>query len=111
MKSASASASEVHYLRPYPVEYFDSVVAPGEPIAIAGMGLVGYDLITALTIGRGGTYDEDGDRMRTTCRAVANPTSTSTRVPACRTAPSRRTASTRPATISPSCVPPRRFER
>lgn len=58
------SSDEVHYLRPYPVEHFHSAVAPGEPIAIAGMGLVGYDLITALTVGRGGTYEDVGDRMR-----------------------------------------------
>jgi uncharacterized NAD(P)/FAD-binding protein YdhS len=58
----SATADEVHYLRPYPVEYFETAVAPGEPIAVAGMGLVGYDLLTALTIGRGGTYRDDGDR-------------------------------------------------
>ncbi len=56
-------ARDVQYLRPYPVEHFDSLVAPGEPVAIAGMGLVGYDLITSLTIGRGGTYKEDGDRL------------------------------------------------
>jgi uncharacterized NAD(P)/FAD-binding protein YdhS len=59
-----SQSGEVHYLRPYPVEYFESVVAPKEPIAVAGMGLVGYDLLTALTIGRGGTYDVDGDRLR-----------------------------------------------
>ena len=58
------NSGEVHYLRPYPVDYFDSAVAPDEPIAIAGMGLVGYDLVTALTIGRGGTYEDVGDRMR-----------------------------------------------
>jgi uncharacterized NAD(P)/FAD-binding protein YdhS len=58
------NANEVHYARPYPVEYFESAVAPGEPIAIAGMGLVGYDLLTAFTIGRGGTYDRIGDRYR-----------------------------------------------
>jgi uncharacterized NAD(P)/FAD-binding protein YdhS len=57
-------SSEVRFLRPYPVEHFDSAVAPGEPIAIAGMGLVGYDLVTALTVGRGGTYKEDGSRLR-----------------------------------------------
>jgi uncharacterized NAD(P)/FAD-binding protein YdhS len=56
-------ASDIRYLRPYPVEHFDSLVGPGEPMAIAGMGLVGYDLITSLTIGRGGTYKEDGDRL------------------------------------------------
>jgi uncharacterized NAD(P)/FAD-binding protein YdhS len=54
----------VRYLRPYPVEYFDIPLPPGAPIAIAGMGLVGFDLLTALTIGRGGTYEVSGDRMR-----------------------------------------------
>jgi uncharacterized NAD(P)/FAD-binding protein YdhS len=53
---------EVRYLRPYPVEYFDGAVAPGEPIAVAGMGLVGYDLITTLTTGRGGEYKDEADR-------------------------------------------------
>jgi hypothetical protein len=57
-------SSDVRYLRPYPVEFFDTAVAPGSPIAIAGMGLVGYDLVTALTIGRGGTYEDVGDRKR-----------------------------------------------
>ncbi|MGA7834249.1 MAG: FAD/NAD(P)-binding protein [Acidimicrobiales bacterium] len=57
-------AAGVHYLRPYPVEHFDEVIAPGEPIAIAGMGLVGFDLLTALTIGRGGTFEDEGDRKR-----------------------------------------------
>ena len=55
---------EVHYLRPYPVEHFDGLVEPGEPVAVAGMGLVGYDLITALTMGREGTYVEAGDRLK-----------------------------------------------
>lgn len=51
-------------LRPYPVEYFDESVPPGAPVAIAGMGLVGYDLLTALTVGRGGSFEVDGDRLR-----------------------------------------------
>jgi len=58
------TSGEVRYLRPYPVEYFDEAFAPNEPVAIAGMGLVGYDLITALTVGRGGEYKDDGDRKR-----------------------------------------------
>ncbi|MGB7103124.1 MAG: FAD/NAD(P)-binding protein [Acidimicrobiales bacterium] len=58
------NSDEVHYLRPYPVEYFESAVAPNEQIAIAGMGLVGYDLVTALTIGRGGTYESVGKSHR-----------------------------------------------
>jgi FAD-NAD(P)-binding len=56
-------AASVNYLRPYPVEYFDDRLGPGEAIAIAGMGLVGFDLLTAFTVGRGGTFETDGDRM------------------------------------------------
>jgi len=55
-------STSVRYLRPYPVEYFDSSLPPGAPIAIAGMGLVAFDLLTALTVGRGGTFDDVGDR-------------------------------------------------
>jgi uncharacterized NAD(P)/FAD-binding protein YdhS len=58
------NSNDVRYLRPYPVEYFDSLLAPGAPIAIAGMGLVGFDLLTALTLGRGGSYEDVGDRKR-----------------------------------------------
>ncbi len=58
------SGSGVRYLRPYPVEYFDHLVPPGESVAIAGMGLVGFDLLAALTIGRGGTFEDVGDRTR-----------------------------------------------
>jgi hypothetical protein len=57
-------ASDVRYLRPYPVEYFDSPKAPRGPIAIAGMGLVGFDLLTALTVGRGGSFEDVGARLR-----------------------------------------------
>lgn len=60
-----SSGSDVRYLRPYPVEYFDIPLPAGAPIAIAGMGLVGFDLLTALTVGRGGTYEDvGGDRLR-----------------------------------------------
>jgi uncharacterized NAD(P)/FAD-binding protein YdhS len=58
------NALDVRYLRPYPVEHFDDVLAAGAPVAIAGMGLVGFDLITAFTIGRGGSYDDLGERKR-----------------------------------------------
>jgi uncharacterized NAD(P)/FAD-binding protein YdhS len=54
-------SGNVRYLRPYPVEYFDIPMPPGTPIAIAGMGLVGFDLLTALTVGRGGKYEDIGD--------------------------------------------------
>jgi len=61
---AVEAPGEVHYLRPYPVEHFDATIAPAESVAIAGMGLVGYDLLTALTIGRGGTFETVGERLR-----------------------------------------------
>ena len=54
----------VRYLRPYPVEYFDEPIPPGAPVAVAGMGLVGFDVLTALTVGRGGTYEPMGSRKR-----------------------------------------------
>ena len=56
--------SDIRYLRPYPVEYFDEAVPPGESVAVAGMGLVGFDVLTALTVGRGGWFEDVGDRKR-----------------------------------------------
>lgn len=58
------AAGTLHYDRPYPVEYFDRTVSAGAPIAIAGMGLVAFDLLTALSLGRGGTFVDVGSRMR-----------------------------------------------
>jgi uncharacterized NAD(P)/FAD-binding protein YdhS len=54
----------VHYLRPYPVEYFDQSAPAGSSVAVAGMGLVGFDVLTALTVGRGGTFEDRGERKR-----------------------------------------------
>ncbi len=54
----------VHLLRPYPVEYFDESAPAAAPVAIAGMGLVAFDVLTALTVGRGGTFEDVGDRKR-----------------------------------------------
>jgi uncharacterized NAD(P)/FAD-binding protein YdhS len=51
-----------HYLRPYPVEDLDQSAPAGSSVAVAGMGLVGYDVLTALTIGRGGTFKDRCDR-------------------------------------------------
>ena len=52
----------VRYRQPYPIECLDRSVAGGSSVAVAGMGLVGYDVLTALTIGRGGTFTPRGDR-------------------------------------------------
>ena len=57
-------SGSVRYLRPYPVEYFDEPLPPGASVAVAGMGLVAFDVLTALTVGRGGTYESMGSRKR-----------------------------------------------
>lgn len=44
--------------RPYPVEAYLDAIAPGEKVAIEGMGLAAMDVLTALTIGLGGSYSE-----------------------------------------------------
>ena len=53
---------DVRYLQAYPIESLDQSVPAGSSLAVAGMGLVGYDVLSALTIGRGGTYQDRGDR-------------------------------------------------
>jgi len=48
-------------LRPYPVEVYFDAFAPGEPVAVEGMGLVALDVVTALTTGLGGHYTDAGE--------------------------------------------------
>ncbi len=60
----AGGGTSVRYLRPYPVDYFDDPLPPGAPIAVAGMGLVAFDVLTALTVGRGGTFEDVGNRKR-----------------------------------------------
>ena len=55
---------DLRSLRPYPVGYLNDTVPAKAPVAVAGMGLVGYDMVTALTIGRSGTFTGDGARLR-----------------------------------------------
>lgn len=52
-------------LAPYPVEQFDSITAD-QSVAVAGMGLVALDVMTALTTGRGGTFAWRDGRLRYT---------------------------------------------
>ncbi len=51
----------VEYLRAYPVESLEESAPPGSSLAVAGMGLVGFDVLTALTVGRGGTFQDRND--------------------------------------------------
>jgi hypothetical protein len=52
-------------LRPYPVQYLDVVAGAGVPVAVAGMGLVAFDLLAGMTLGRGGRFEAaGGNRLR-----------------------------------------------
>ena len=46
----------------YPVQRFEAAALDGTPVTVAGMGLVATDVVTALTIGRGGRFADRGDR-------------------------------------------------
>jgi len=50
--------------RPYPVGRYVETIASGDTVAIEGMGLVAVDVVMALTLGRGGCFSENGDRLR-----------------------------------------------
>jgi uncharacterized NAD(P)/FAD-binding protein YdhS len=52
----------VRYQRAYPVESLDRSAPARSSVAVAGMGLVSFDVLTALTIGRGGTFQDRCDR-------------------------------------------------
>jgi FAD-NAD(P)-binding len=51
-------------LSPYPVTPYVESIPADATVAVSGMGLVAVDVVTALTIGRGGQFVEDGDRLR-----------------------------------------------
>jgi hypothetical protein len=48
-------------LAPYPVDAYVESIPVGATVAVSGMGLVALDVVTALTVGRGGRYFENGD--------------------------------------------------
>jgi uncharacterized NAD(P)/FAD-binding protein YdhS len=50
--------------RPYPVGRYAETIPCGDTVAIEGMGLVAVDVVMALTLGRGGSFTENGDRLR-----------------------------------------------
>ncbi len=53
-----------HFLRPYPVSTYVDSIPPTASVGVVGMGLTATDVITALTIGNGGTFTEHGERLR-----------------------------------------------
>jgi hypothetical protein len=62
--TANRDPDNARQINPYPVsEYVDTLPA-GAKVAVSGMGLVAVDVVTALTVGRGGDFAQDGDRLR-----------------------------------------------
>jgi hypothetical protein len=53
-----------HQLSPYPVTRYVESLPADATVAVAGMGLVALDVVTALSVGRGGRFVEHGDGLR-----------------------------------------------
>lgn len=53
--------AEADLVPPYPTARLQRAIRPGQAVAIAGMGLVAVDVITALTSGRGGRFQPSPD--------------------------------------------------
>ena len=51
-------------MRPYPVTSYVDQIPAGTKVAVSGIGLVAVDVVTALTVGRGGEYVADGGGLR-----------------------------------------------
>jgi hypothetical protein len=51
-------------LDPYPVATYVDAVPASATVGVSGMGLVAIDVVTALTLGRGGEFVENGDGLR-----------------------------------------------
>lgn len=47
--------------RPYPLPAALDGIAPGDRVAVLGMGLTGMDVIASLTLGRGGRHETTGE--------------------------------------------------
>ncbi len=51
-------------LDPYPVGSYVDTIPTDATVAVSGMGLVAVDVVTALTLGRGGRFVESGSGLR-----------------------------------------------
>jgi uncharacterized NAD(P)/FAD-binding protein YdhS len=51
-------------LDPYPVATYVDTIPTDATVAVSGMGLVAVDVVTALTVGRGGEFVDDGGWLR-----------------------------------------------
>ena len=53
----------VPWLAPYPVTGTLAAIPAGSTVGVSGMGLVAIDVVTALTVGRGGSFDATGGHL------------------------------------------------
>jgi hypothetical protein len=51
-------------LNPYPVGSYVDAISTDATVGVSGMGLVAVDVVTALTVGRGGRFVENGSGLR-----------------------------------------------
>ena len=51
-------------ISPYPVTSYVERIRAGTRVAVSGIGLVAVDVVTALTVGRGGKFVADGGELR-----------------------------------------------
>ncbi len=58
------SPLHAHQLSPYPVAPYVESLPTASTVAVAGMGLVALDVVTALSVGRGGQFVEHGNGLR-----------------------------------------------
>ncbi len=63
-QEAGEGGSRPRELSPYPVAPYVEALPDGATVAVTGMGLVAIDVVTALTVGRGGEFVEDGNALR-----------------------------------------------
>ncbi|MBV9365207.1 MAG: FAD/NAD(P)-binding protein [Solirubrobacterales bacterium] len=50
-------------IHPYPVTHYVGEIPAGTKVGVSGMGLVAVDVVTALTVGRGGRFIEQGGTL------------------------------------------------
>jgi hypothetical protein len=63
--TANESADGVgRALDPYPVGSYVNAIPTDSTVAVSGMGLVAIDVVTALTLGRGGRFVENGSGLQ-----------------------------------------------
>ncbi|MDQ3402097.1 MAG: FAD/NAD(P)-binding protein [Actinomycetota bacterium] len=63
--TAGVAASDAAWITtPYPLPTAIETVRPGERVGLLGAGLTAMDVVAAMTVGRGGTYRADGERLR-----------------------------------------------